>query len=139
MDQACNRAHGPWPGTAAVRVRELGWQGPYNPRPQSKDPGSRRDSHGERLVQEYLSPARLVSAGGLGLRPQGSAWGTTVPGPMSSQPSGLDERSQPCGVLRAAPGIGDSEAGRLAGIAQCTRGPGISSRSANRSGSQGSP
>uniref|UniRef100_A0A8C0K1Y1 Leucine rich repeat containing 56 n=1 Tax=Canis lupus dingo TaxID=286419 RepID=A0A8C0K1Y1_CANLU len=59
MDQACNRAHGPWPGTAAVRVRELGWQGPYNPRPQSKDPGSRRDSHGERLVQEYLSPARL--------------------------------------------------------------------------------
>ncbi|XP_034500900.1 leucine-rich repeat-containing protein 56 isoform X4 [Ailuropoda melanoleuca] len=59
MDQAWDRAHGPRPNPATVRVRELSWPGLHNPRPQSKDPGSHRDSHGERLVEEYLSPARL--------------------------------------------------------------------------------
>ncbi|XP_045342421.1 leucine-rich repeat-containing protein 56 isoform X5 [Leopardus geoffroyi] len=55
MDQAWDKAHGPWPSTADILVRELSWQGPHNPCPKSKDPGS----HGERLVEEYLSPARL--------------------------------------------------------------------------------
>ncbi|XP_060463605.1 leucine-rich repeat-containing protein 56 isoform X3 [Panthera onca] len=55
MDQAWDKAHGPWPSTADILVRELSWQGPHNPCPKSKDPGS----HGEQLVEEYLSPARL--------------------------------------------------------------------------------
>ncbi|XP_026346189.1 leucine-rich repeat-containing protein 56 isoform X5 [Ursus arctos] len=59
MDQAWDRTHWPRPNPATVRVRELSWPGLHNPRPQSKDPGSHRDSHGKRLVEEYLSPARL--------------------------------------------------------------------------------
>ncbi|XP_044895706.1 leucine-rich repeat-containing protein 56 isoform X7 [Felis catus] len=55
MDQAWDTAHRPWPSTADILVRELSWQGPHNPCPKSKDPGS----HGEQLVEEYLSPARL--------------------------------------------------------------------------------
>ncbi|XP_053058680.1 leucine-rich repeat-containing protein 56 isoform X4 [Acinonyx jubatus] len=55
MDQAWDKAHRPWPSTADILVRELSWQGPHNPCPKSKDPGS----HGEQLVEEYLSPARL--------------------------------------------------------------------------------
>uniref|UniRef100_A0A8C8Y072 Leucine rich repeat containing 56 n=2 Tax=Panthera leo TaxID=9689 RepID=A0A8C8Y072_PANLE len=55
MDQAWDKAHGPWPSTADILVREPSWQGPHNPCPKSKDPGS----HGEQLVEEYLSPARL--------------------------------------------------------------------------------
>lgn len=60
------QAPGPWPSAARVRVRELSWQGPYNPRPQSKSPGGRRDSHGKRLAEECLSAARLVSGGARG-------------------------------------------------------------------------
>ena len=67
MDQAWDKAHGPWPSTADILVRELSWQGPHNPCPKSKDPGS----HGEQLVEEYLSPARLVSAKGLGAQAAG--------------------------------------------------------------------
>ncbi|XP_061058355.1 leucine-rich repeat-containing protein 56 isoform X1 [Eubalaena glacialis] len=59
MDQAWDRAHGPWPSRASVRVRELSWQSQHNPRPQSKAPGSRGGSRSERLVEEHLSPARL--------------------------------------------------------------------------------
>ncbi|XP_046956611.1 leucine-rich repeat-containing protein 56 [Lynx rufus] len=55
MDQAWDKARGPWPSTADILVRELSWQGPHNPCPKSKDPGS----HDEQLVEEYLSPARL--------------------------------------------------------------------------------
>lgn len=66
MDQAWDRAHGPRPSIASVRVRALSWQGRHKPRPQSKAPGSRGGSHSGRLPEEHLSPARLVSAGGLG-------------------------------------------------------------------------
>lgn len=59
MDQTWDRACGPRPSTASVQVRELSWQGLHNPCPQAKDLGSHGDGHGERLVQEYLSPARL--------------------------------------------------------------------------------
>ncbi|XP_029813198.1 leucine-rich repeat-containing protein 56 isoform X2 [Suricata suricatta] len=59
MDQAWDKARGPWPSTAAVRVRELSWQGLHNPCPQSKDPGSPRGGPGKQLVEERLSPAQL--------------------------------------------------------------------------------
>lgn len=81
MDQTWDRACGPRPSTASVQVRELSWQGLHNPCPQAKDLGSHGDGHGERLVQEYLSPARLVSARGLG-----PAWGDSLE-PRSSLPS----------------------------------------------------
>ncbi|XP_060014049.1 leucine-rich repeat-containing protein 56 isoform X4 [Lagenorhynchus albirostris] len=55
MDQAWDRAHGPRPSIASVPVRALSWQ----PRPQSKAPGSRGGSHSGRLPEEHLSPARL--------------------------------------------------------------------------------
>lgn len=74
------QAPGPRPNMARVLVRELGWQGSYNPCPQSKAPGGHRDSHGKWLVEESLSAARLVSWGrpGPGLRLQGR--GGDVPG-----------------------------------------------------------
>ncbi|XP_054580889.1 leucine-rich repeat-containing protein 56 [Eptesicus fuscus] len=53
------QAPGPRPSMARVLVRELSWQGPYNPRPQSKSPGGHRDGHGKRLAEECLSAARL--------------------------------------------------------------------------------
>ncbi|XP_011896371.1 PREDICTED: leucine-rich repeat-containing protein 56 isoform X2 [Cercocebus atys] len=59
MDPGWDRSHGPRPSTSSFRVRELSWQGLHNPCPQSKGPGSQRDSLGEQLVEEYLSPARL--------------------------------------------------------------------------------
>ncbi|XP_033258557.1 leucine-rich repeat-containing protein 56 isoform X4 [Orcinus orca] len=59
MDQAWDRAHGPQPSIASVRVRALSWQGRHKPRPQSKAPGSRGGSHSGRLPEEHLSPARL--------------------------------------------------------------------------------
>ncbi|KAJ8795541.1 hypothetical protein J1605_002303 [Eschrichtius robustus] len=59
MDQAWDRAQGPWPSRASVRVRELSWQSRHNPRPRSKAPGSRGGSRSELLVEEHLSPARL--------------------------------------------------------------------------------
>lgn len=59
-----DRAQGPWPSSANVQVRELSWQGQHNPRPQSKAPGSCGGGCSELLMEEYLSPARLVSAGG---------------------------------------------------------------------------
>ncbi|XP_067603852.1 leucine-rich repeat-containing protein 56 isoform X3 [Pseudorca crassidens] len=59
MDQAWDRAHGPRPSIASVRVRALSWQGRHKPRPQSKAPGSRGGSHSGRLPEEHLSPARL--------------------------------------------------------------------------------
>ncbi|XP_063526693.1 leucine-rich repeat-containing protein 56 isoform X3 [Pongo pygmaeus] len=59
MDPGWDRSRGPRPSTSSVRVRELSWQGLHNPCPQSKGPGSQRDSLGEQLVEEYLSPARL--------------------------------------------------------------------------------
>lgn len=86
MDQAWDRAHGPRPSTASVQVQELSWQGLHNPCPQSKDPGSHPGSHSKQLVEEYLSPARLVSAGGWEARAAGPAWGDVL-GPASSLPS----------------------------------------------------
>lgn len=74
MDRTWDRACGPRPSTARVQVRELSWQGPHNPCPQAKAPGSRGD--GDRLLEEYLSPARLVSARGWDLR--GRQPGTAV-------------------------------------------------------------
>ncbi|XP_063526692.1 leucine-rich repeat-containing protein 56 isoform X2 [Pongo pygmaeus] len=62
MDPGWDRSRGPRPSTSSVRVRELSWQGLHNPCPQSKGPGSQRDSLGEQLVEEYLSPARLALA-----------------------------------------------------------------------------
>ncbi|KAG8515716.1 Leucine-rich repeat-containing protein 56, partial [Galemys pyrenaicus] len=67
-------AHGPSPGqscgsrpgTASVQVRELSWQGLHNPRPQSKAPGGPGHGHGEQLVEEYLSPARLQALAQVG-------------------------------------------------------------------------
>ncbi|XP_054517798.2 leucine-rich repeat-containing protein 56 isoform X7 [Pan troglodytes] len=59
MDPGWDRSRGPRPSTSSVQVRELSWQGLHNPCPQSKGPGSQRDSLGEQLVEEYLSPARL--------------------------------------------------------------------------------
>ncbi|XP_007466052.1 PREDICTED: leucine-rich repeat-containing protein 56 [Lipotes vexillifer] len=59
MDQAWDRAHGPWPSIASIRVRALSWQSRHKPRPQSKAPGSRGGSHSGRLPEEHLSPARL--------------------------------------------------------------------------------
>lgn len=59
MDQTWDRAPGRPPSVASVQVRELSWQGLHNPCPQSKDPSSHGESHGKRLVEEYLSPARL--------------------------------------------------------------------------------
>lgn len=59
MDPGWDRSRGPRPSTSSFRVRELSWQGLHNPCPQSKGPGSQRDSLGEQLVEEYLSPARL--------------------------------------------------------------------------------
>uniref|UniRef100_A0A8C6CIZ0 Leucine rich repeat containing 56 n=1 Tax=Monodon monoceros TaxID=40151 RepID=A0A8C6CIZ0_MONMO len=59
MDQAWDRAHGPWPSIASVQVRVLSWQSWHKPRPQSKAPGSRGGSHSGRLPEEHLSPARL--------------------------------------------------------------------------------
>lgn len=103
MDQAWDRAHGPRPNPATVRVRELSWPGLHNPRPQSKDPGSHRDSHGERLVEEYLSPARLVSARGLRAQATGVRIGhhcraDVQPAlcPQPSWPCLVDGRSRPC-------------------------------------------
>lgn len=61
-----DRTQGRRPSLASVQVRELSWHGQHNPRPQSKDPGSHGSGRSEHLVEEYLSPARLVSAGGLG-------------------------------------------------------------------------
>lgn len=71
MDQSWDRAHGPQPSVATVQVRELSWQGLHNPCPQSKDTDSHGESHVKQLVEEHLSPARLVSAGGQGLRLRG--------------------------------------------------------------------
>uniref|UniRef100_A0A8C9BTL8 Leucine rich repeat containing 56 n=1 Tax=Phocoena sinus TaxID=42100 RepID=A0A8C9BTL8_PHOSS len=59
MDQAWDRAHGPWPSIASVQVRALSWQSRHKPRPKSKAPGSRGGSHSRRLPEEHLSPARL--------------------------------------------------------------------------------
>uniref|UniRef100_A0A8C0CYH7 Leucine rich repeat containing 56 n=1 Tax=Balaenoptera musculus TaxID=9771 RepID=A0A8C0CYH7_BALMU len=59
MDQAWDRAQGPWPSRASVRVRELSWQSRRNPRPRSKAPRGRGGSRSEWLVEEHLSPARL--------------------------------------------------------------------------------
>nr|KAF6275480.1 leucine rich repeat containing 56 [Myotis myotis] len=53
------QAPGPRPSMARVLVRELSWQGPSNPCPQSKAPGGHRDSHGKWLAEECLSAARL--------------------------------------------------------------------------------
>lgn len=61
MDQACDGPRGPRPGTASVQVREVSRQGQHNPCPQSKDPGSHGGGHVKQLVEESLSPARLVS------------------------------------------------------------------------------
>ncbi|XP_037694689.1 leucine-rich repeat-containing protein 56 isoform X7 [Choloepus didactylus] len=47
-----------WDG-ASVRVWELSWPGPQNPRPPSEGPGSHGGSLGEQLAEERLSPARL--------------------------------------------------------------------------------
>lgn len=44
----------PRPGSATVRVTDLGWQGFLNPSPSVKDDE-------ELLVDEYLSPNKLVS------------------------------------------------------------------------------
>lgn len=66
MDQTWDRACRLRPSTASVQVRELSWQGLHNPCPQAKGPDSHGDGHSQRLVEEYLSPARLVSARGLG-------------------------------------------------------------------------
>lgn len=74
MDRTWDRACGPRPSTARVQVRELSWQGPHNPCPQAKAPGSHGD--GDRLLEKYLSPARLVSARGWDLR--GRQPGTAV-------------------------------------------------------------
>ncbi|XP_012668817.1 leucine-rich repeat-containing protein 56 [Otolemur garnettii] len=59
MDPAWDRSLGPRPSTASIRVRELGWQGLHNPCPQRKGRGSHGGSRKERLVEQYLSPARL--------------------------------------------------------------------------------
>ncbi|XP_055987573.1 leucine-rich repeat-containing protein 56 [Sorex fumeus] len=59
MDLAWDSVPGPRPSTARVRVRELGWQGWHNPRPQSKDEGSPLGGLGELLMEDSLSPARL--------------------------------------------------------------------------------
>ncbi|XP_060031860.1 leucine-rich repeat-containing protein 56 isoform X3 [Erinaceus europaeus] len=48
------------PGTASVRVWELSGQGQRNPCPQSRDPGDHRGDHGESLLEECLSPTRLI-------------------------------------------------------------------------------
>nr|XP_031304228.1 leucine-rich repeat-containing protein 56 isoform X2 [Camelus dromedarius] len=61
MDQAWDRGPGPRPSTARIRVRELSWQGLHNPCPQSQDPGGHGRDHGKQLLEEYLSPARLVT------------------------------------------------------------------------------
>ncbi|XP_037694683.1 leucine-rich repeat-containing protein 56 isoform X2 [Choloepus didactylus] len=50
-----------WDG-ASVRVWELSWPGPQNPRPPSEGPGSHGGSLGEQLAEERLSPARLALA-----------------------------------------------------------------------------
>lgn len=42
------------PGSATVRVTDLGWQGLLNPNPSIKEDE-------ELLVDEYLSPHKLVS------------------------------------------------------------------------------
>ncbi|XP_074086810.1 leucine-rich repeat-containing protein 56 isoform X2 [Macrotis lagotis] len=58
MDSPWNRGHqGPRPGTASVRVTDLSWQGLQNPRPLIKD-----DEGAEMLLEEYLSPSKLVLA-----------------------------------------------------------------------------
>uniref|UniRef100_A0A667H6J4 Leucine rich repeat containing 56 n=1 Tax=Lynx canadensis TaxID=61383 RepID=A0A667H6J4_LYNCA len=56
MDQAWDKARGPWPSTADILCAgaELA-KARTTPAPKSKDPGS----HDEQLVEEYLSPARL--------------------------------------------------------------------------------
>ncbi|XP_063486949.1 leucine-rich repeat-containing protein 56 isoform X4 [Symphalangus syndactylus] len=59
MDPGWDRSCGPRPSTSSIRVRELSWRGLHNPCPQSKSPGSQRDSLGEQLVEQYLSRARL--------------------------------------------------------------------------------
>ncbi|XP_058293069.1 leucine-rich repeat-containing protein 56 isoform X3 [Hylobates moloch] len=59
MDPGWDRSRGPRPSTSSIRVRELSWRGLHNPCPQSKSPGSQRDSLGEQLLEEHLSPARL--------------------------------------------------------------------------------
>lgn len=66
MDRTWDRACGPRPSTASVQVRELSWQGLHNPCPQAEAPGSHGDGYSERLAEECLSPARLVSARGPG-------------------------------------------------------------------------
>ncbi|KAM9660416.1 leucine-rich repeat-containing protein 56 [Trichechus inunguis] len=59
MDPARVGAQGPRPNMASVRVQELSWPGLHNPCPQSKGTGSQGGGRGERLMEEYLSPARL--------------------------------------------------------------------------------
>ncbi|CAK6449843.1 unnamed protein product [Pipistrellus nathusii] len=54
------QAPGPRPSMARVLVRELSWQGPYNPLPQSKAPAAEQgQGHGQQLLEECLSAARL--------------------------------------------------------------------------------
>lgn len=60
---SAERGHGPSVGAELAR--------PADPRPQSKDPGRHRDRCAERLDNESLSPARLVSAEGWGAQATG--------------------------------------------------------------------
>lgn len=68
MDQARDHIPGPRPSTASIRVRELGWRGPQNPCPQSQGVGRPQGSPGEELIEQILSPTRLVSGAGLTLK-----------------------------------------------------------------------
>lgn len=54
MDLKRNPGRVSCPGSAAVRVTDLSWQGNLNPSPLIKDDG-------ELLMDEYLSPRKLVS------------------------------------------------------------------------------
>ncbi|XP_045437015.1 leucine-rich repeat-containing protein 56 isoform X2 [Pipistrellus kuhlii] len=57
------QAPGPRPSMARVLVRELSWQGPYNPLPQSKAPAAEQvQGHGKQLLEDCLSAARLALA-----------------------------------------------------------------------------
>ncbi|XP_023578531.1 leucine-rich repeat-containing protein 56 isoform X2 [Octodon degus] len=62
MDPARKGRPGLWPHFTSVQVRELSWQGPHNPCPQSKGLNRLQDSHKEQRVEEPLSPAHLALA-----------------------------------------------------------------------------
>ncbi|XP_064143565.1 leucine-rich repeat-containing protein 56 isoform X1 [Loxodonta africana] len=59
MDPARVGAQVPRPSIASVQVQELSWPGLHNPCPQGKGTGSHGGGVRERLMEEYLSPARL--------------------------------------------------------------------------------